>query len=136
MAATAANAKKVYAKASAAAPSSGDEILGVLDVKVSRSRAAADITAYSDGIYHVRLPTLIDVSISMSGVENYSDTPQGLIRSYFLSGATLYITVLDDGTNGYTYPTLVTAYEPSGAVGDAAQFSATFELNGTPVAVP
>jgi hypothetical protein len=136
MSLTASHLKKVYAKASSAAPSSGDEIKGVTDASDPWQRDKVDVTAYSDDIYKLSLATLIDVSLSLSGFEDLSDTPQGLLRSYLISGATLYLTILGDGTNGYTYPCIVTSYERSGAVGEAQKFSCSLSLNGTPVSRP
>lgn len=136
MAVTGAHTKKVYASAASTAPSGSAEIAGVTDCSVSRSIEAVDVTAYKDGQYRTRLATLIDAQVTISGNEDMSDAPQGLLRSYLLTGATLYITVLDDGTNGYTYPCVVTSYETGGAVADANTFSATCQLNGTPTARP
>lgn len=134
--ATAAHAKKVYAKSASGAPGSGDEIDGVMDCTVSESRTAIESTDYKGDQFRTRLMGLRDVSISMSGQMELSDSPQNLIRSSYASGATIYITVLDDGTNGFTFPCLVESYEKGGGVDDAATFSASFVLNGAPVAVP
>lgn len=133
---TAANGKKVYAKAAAGAPSGADEIDGVIDATVSFSRDMLDTTDYFDGIYRTRIYGLADVSISLSGDYEQSDAPHALIRTSQVAGSTIYITVLPNGTNGFTYPCLVESYESSGDVASKNAFSASFVLTGAPVAVP
>jgi hypothetical protein len=136
MSVTASHLKKVYAKASSAAPSSGDEIKGVTEVSDPWNRDKVETTAYSDDIYKLSTPTLIDISLTLSGFEDLTDTPQGLLRSYLTTGATLYFTVLHDGTNGYTYPAIVTGYERSGAVGEVNKFTCNLALAAAPVSRP
>jgi hypothetical protein len=136
MALSAAHAKKVYAKATSTAPIASDEIKGVTDASDPWNRDKVDTTSYSDDIYKTAMTTLIDVTLNLSGFEDMTDAPQGLLRSYLISGATLYVTILGDGTNGFTYPCLVTAYERSGAVGEGNSFSCTLALNGAPIARP
>jgi hypothetical protein len=136
VAVSAAHSKKVYAKATSSSPIAGDEIAGVTDASSNVSVNQVEISSYKDDAYKRRLPTLIDCSISISGNEDMSDSPQGLLRSNLLSGGTLYITILDDGTNGYSYPVTVSSYERAGGVADANTFSCTCELNGTPIVRP
>lgn len=136
MALSAAHGKKIYAKSTNVAPSAGDEIKGLTDASDPWTRDKVDTTSYSDAEYRTALVTLMDVQLSLNGFEDMADTPQGLLRSYLISGATLYITILHDGTNGFTYPCLVTNYERSGAVGEANSFSCSLALNGAPIARP
>ena len=132
----AANLKKVYIKATAGAPSGSDEVLGVTNATHPKNRNLADTTGYKDGIYTKRLPLLVDMKGTMEGQEELTDAPQTLVRGAVISGATIYYTVLDDGTNGFTYPVLVESYDPKGAAGEVCLFAASLALNGAPVAVP
>jgi hypothetical protein len=136
MALTASNLKKVYVKSTNVAPSAGDEIVKVTDTSDPWSRDHVDTTGFSDDIYKTSMPTLIDVSLSVNGFEDMSDTPQGLLRSSLISGAKVYLTILHDGTNGFTYGAYVTGYERKGAVGEANQFTANLTMDGAPVARP
>jgi hypothetical protein len=136
MALTAAHVRKIYAKSANTAPIAGDEIKGLTDSSDPWTRDKVDTTSYSDDIYRTSLATLMDIQLSLSGFEDLADAPQGLLRSYLITGATLYVTFLHDGTNGFTYPVLVTNYERGGAVGEANTFSCSLALNGAPIARP
>ncbi len=134
--ALAAHGRKLYAKSASTAPSGSDEIDGITDCSVDRSRESAETTDYKSDEYKTRIALLADAGISISGDVELADSPQNLIRSNFIAGTTFYFTHLVDGTNGYTFPVLCTAYSEKGAVGDKATFDATLELNGTPIARP
>jgi hypothetical protein len=136
MALTAGHTKKVYAKATNVAPSAGDEIVKVTDATDPWNRDTTDTTGYSDDQYETAMGTLMRIGLTLNGFEDMSDAPQGLLRSYLVSGSTLYVTILHDGTNGYTYPVIVSGYERKGAVGEANTFTCNLKLNGTPTARP
>ena len=132
----AASSKKVYFKATAGAPSAGDEPIGITNATHPTNRNLAEKTAYSDGIYTTRFALLADMKGSVEGQEELADAPQNLVRAAVISGATIYYTVLDNGVNGFTYPVLVESYDPKGSAGEMCLFSAALALNGAPVAVP
>ena len=134
--AVAANVKKVYAKSTSASPVSGDYVAGINNATHPRKRNTVETSTYNADQYMRRMGMMVDVDITLEGYEEMSDTPQGLLRSAFTSGATTYVTILDDGTNGYTYPVIVTGYDAKGSSTEVAGVTITCQLNGAPIARP
>lgn len=123
---TAAHLRKVYAKATNAAPSGSDEIDGIKDPSFTQNRDVLDTTDTKDGDQRTKILGLKDGSGSLGGDWEPTDTIQQLLMSSHDSGAVVYITDLPDGTNGFTYPMLVESVETGGSVGDLV--SRTFNL--------
>lgn len=137
MTATAAHTAALYAKSTSGSVSGSDEIDGINSVSVSQELTELETTDFKDtSSFKTRIAGLKDGSIEISGDFEPADAPQNLVRSSFLSGATIYITYLRDGTNGARFPALVTSIKEDGAVDGKAQFSATLKLNGAPTALP
>lgn len=135
--AIAAHSVPVYVKASSSAPSAGDLVDGIKDITAKDSRTMLDTTDFLDSSgAKTKLAGLLDASISLSGDYEQSDAPQALLRSSYTSGATVYITLLPDGTNGYTYPCIVESYDVKAGVDGLVEFSASLVGNGARTARP
>lgn len=133
---TAGYSRKVYAKSSGTAPSSGDLVGACTDSSFPESVNMLSTNAFGSDGNNTRLPGLYDANPSASGDCDFADSPQNLIRSSFRGRTLIYITHLANGTNGYTFPCYVESYEEQGAPDDKATWSASFQLSGAPIVVP
>lgn len=139
--AIAAHIVKIYVKSTSATAISSDEVKGLNDFSASSSKTMLDVTDFKDttGV-KLKMAGLEDGSFSLSGDLESGDAPQGLIRSSFDSGSTIYLTVQWDpnataGSKGYNFPCIVESYEVKGSVDGKSEFSASLSLNGAKVAV-
>jgi len=114
----------------------GANLLGQLkEFTVKDSATVLDITDFADTSgYKKRMTGLRDVTISLSGDYSQADAPQALMRAVI--GATLYVTVLPDGTNGFSYPCIVESYETKASVDGLVEISISLLGNGARVAKP
>lgn len=133
---TAAHLRKVYVRTDNTAPTGTDELDGAKDCSIDRSRDELETTDFKDGDTKTKIMGLKDTSGSISGDWEPSDTKQTILRTAFDNGTLVYVTVLHDGTNGYTYPMYVTNISEGGGVGDLV--SAEFQLSqsGAPTVRP
>jgi predicted secreted protein len=137
MAAIAAHTIKLYLKSSSTAPSGSDEIANIKDCSFKSSKTMLDITDFKDTTAaHIRMAGLEDGAFSISGDYNRADSPQLLIQTAFEAGATYYLTILPDGTNGYSYPVLVSDYEVKAQVDGTVEVSANLVMSGAKIARP
>lgn len=135
--AIAAHTVLVYAKATNVAPSAGDLIDGIKDFAPKDARTMLETTDFLDTSgAKTRIAGLLDASGTLSGDYEQSDAPQALLRTSYASGATVYITLLADGTNGFTYPMLVESYDVKASVDGIVEFSASLVGNGARIARP
>jgi len=82
-----------------------------------------------DNDYINRMQGLKDVTYSLSGFYNSSDTNgQTVIRTAWENASNLYIGFLPDGTDGWEQKVVVSAFDISGDVGGAVELS--IELEG------
>ena len=114
----------------------GANLLGGLkDFSVKDSATMLDITDFKDTTgCKLKMAGLKDVAISLSGDYSQADAPQTLLRA--VAGTTMYVTVLPDGTNGYSYPCIVSDYEVKGAVDGLVSISISLVGTGARVAKP
>ncbi len=95
-----------------------------------------DTTDFADTQWRTRIQGLKSGDFSLEGDYEPSDTAQTLIRTACTSGATVYLKVLFDGTNGYKVAVKVMSYEPGAAVDGLATVSASFLSNAAPTFLP
>lgn len=132
----AAHLRKLYVKATSAAPSGSDEIQGAKDFSFTSSRDVLDTTDFADGDTRTKTVGLKDGSGSISGDWEPSDAVQTILRNGWANGTTVYVTSLPDGTNGWTYPVLVESIEEGGAVGDLVSAAFNITQNGAAIVRP
>lgn len=133
---TAAHTRKLYVKTTNAAPSAGDELDGGKDFSFTSNRDVLDTTDFKDGDNRTKMLGLKDGSGSIGGDWLPSDTIQTILRTAHGDGSTVYVTDLPDGTNGFTYPVLVSDVETGGSVGDLVPATFTITQNGAAIARP
>lgn len=88
-----------------------------------------DTTVFSGGAYRTSITGLLGFDVTLSGDHDPSDTSQALLRSSFVSGATVYVRYLPDGTNGFEAGFKVTGMKVSSEV--AGLNSVQFTLKST-----
>jgi hypothetical protein len=131
----------VYVRTDTTTVGTGDKIDGVQEFDYSRSAGLEETTDFKDGSgYKTRIQTLKDSSISISGQTEMSDTIQGILRTAYGSGATVYVTIKTDptasaGSQGDRVPCLVESYDFKGSVSGVGEFSVKLVGNGAPVAI-
>jgi len=110
-----------------------DLLVGIKECTVKDSTTVLDITDFKDTSgYKTRLAGLTDVSVSLSGDYDQTDTPQALLKA--VAGTSLYFAILPDGTNGFSYPCLVESYEIKGEIDGLIEISVSLVGNGARVA--
>lgn len=133
---------KCFVKASNASPVSGDELDGINNVSYSPSLDILDVTDFKDTTgFKKKLAGLKDGSVSFSGDFEPTDAPQSLLRSSWLSGASIWTTLHFDpsaaaGSRGYQVECIVESFEISAAVDGKVEFSCSLQFNGAPVVDP
>jgi len=112
------------------------EVAGIKSYELSVSGELLDGTDFSDTSgYHVRIQGLKDLQVSISG--NFeTSTAQALIRSSARTGATGWVRILPDGTNGFKCQVKVSDYKVTAEVNGIVSFSATLQATGAVAAVP
>lgn len=133
---TAAHLRKVYVRTDTTAPTGTDELDGAKDCSIDRTRDILDTTDFKDGDTRTKQAGLKDASGSISGDWLPSDTIQTILRNGYENGTLVYVTVLSDGTNGFTYPMLVSQMSEGGAVGDLVSIDFSLTQSGAPTARP
>jgi predicted secreted protein len=139
--AVAAHPTLVYVKATNAAAVSGDEVLGISSATLNQSADLLDVTDFKDTTgWRKRILGLLDGTVELSGMAEFADAPQSLIRSSFLSGASIWVTVQFNPAGaalakGFQVECKVAAVNHSSELEDKVAFDASFSFTAAPVAV-
>lgn len=128
--------QKIYVKATSSAPSGGDEVNGAIDFTMKRSKTVHDTTDTKDAGVETNMLGVSKADGSLSGDWEESDAPQTLLRTCHDSGAIVYVTRLHDGTNGFTYPCLVTDIDEKGGVSGKNEVTFSLKRSGASIARP
>lgn len=80
---------------------------GIKKATITLDRQEHDVTDFADSTFRKRILGLKDFPISLSGDAEFSDTSFALMRTSYGSGATVYVRILPDGTNGFEVGCLV-----------------------------
>lgn len=132
---------KVYVKATNAAAVSGDEVAGIKSCTNGKSVDLLDITTFKDTSgWRQRMNGLLDGTVEMSGLAEFADAPQNLIRSSMLSGASIWVTIEFNptgsaGQKGVQVECKVASYEFASEMDGTVDFSASFQFTAAPVDV-
>jgi predicted secreted protein len=129
---------KFYVRSDATAPSATDEVAGLNNCDYSPNVDLLDVTDFKDTSgAKLKMAALTDGSITASGDALLSDTPQSLIRSSMLTGASVWVTIQFNpsgtaGQKGFQIETKVKNYKVKGSVAGKNEFDADFEFTGAP----
>lgn len=132
----------ISAKASNAAPIAGDEVDGINQVGYSPKIDLLDVTDFKDtSAAKLKLAALLDGQISLQGDLEMADAPQQLLRSSFLTGASVWISCYFNpagaaGSKGFKVECKVASFDINAAVAGKVEFSCTLEFTGAPVVDP
>lgn len=139
--AVAAHPTLVYVKATNAAAVGGDEVAGITSCTNGQSADLLDVTAFKDTSgWRQRILGLLDGTVEMSGMAEFGDAPQSLIRSSLLSGASIWVTIHFNpagsaGQKGFQVECKVASANHSSELEDKVAFDASFSFTAAPVAV-
>lgn len=129
----------VYAKATSASPSAGDEVDGINNVTYSPSLDLLDVTDFKDSTgAKLKLGGLKDGSISLSGDLEMTDAPQALLRTAAGDGSSVWMSCYfnpsgSTGQKGFKVECKVESFEITAAVDGKVEFSASLQFTGAPV---
>lgn len=108
----------------------GDEIDGIKSIDWGPSANLIETTDFADTSgARTRLAGLKDLSVTLSGDYEASDTGQARLRTNWPSTGT-YVRFLPNGTAGFKCLMLVQDFKIAGEVDGVVQFSATLVGNG------
>lgn len=133
--------QNVYVRSDTTAPTNTDKIDGIRSFSFERSRDVEETTDTKDGTgYKTRQAQLMDSKVDMSGHFEATDTIQGILRSAYESGNTVYVTVhvapnAAAGSKGWRIPVIVESYSANVDPSKPGEFSVSCSGNGAPVAV-
>lgn len=139
--AVAAHPTVVYVKSSVTTPTGPDEVAGIDSAKLNQTADLLDVTDFKDTSgWKKRILGLLDGTIDLSGMAEFADTPQSLIRSSFLSGASIWVTVHFNpsgsaGQKGFQVECKVASANHGSELADKVTFDASFVFTAAPVAV-
>lgn len=89
------------------------------------SRDVLETTDFKSGAYKEKILGLLGFDITLSGDFEPGDASQALLRSSLVSGATVYVQNLFDGTNGFEAGFKVSQFKVTPDVGGIPQMTAT-----------
>ncbi|MDP2275285.1 MAG: hypothetical protein Q8K32_31355 [Archangium sp.] len=131
-----AHLRKVYVRTDNTAPTGPDELDGAKDCSIDRTRDVLDNTDFKAGDTRTKQMGLKDASGNISGDWEPTDTIQTILRTAHENGTLAYVTVLNDGVNGFTYPMFVSDISEGGGVADLVSADFTLTQSGAPTARP
>jgi len=129
---------KIYAKASSATPSGGDEVDGLNNTQYSPTVDLLDVTDFKDTSgAKLKLAALTDGSITLSGDYEQADAPQALLRSSMPTGASVWISNHFNpsgsvGSKGFIVECKVESFDITAAHDGKVEFSCNLQFTGAP----
>jgi len=107
-----------------------NEIDEINNASMKHSGNLVELSHFGD-TYKTRGAGLKDVTYSLKGFWDPADTNgQVVLRSAFIAGSDLWLTILPDGSTGWKQQVLVDSFDISAAVDGYAEFSAELAGNG------
>lgn len=114
-----------------AATDTTGEMTSINNVEMSVDGGLIDVTTMQDASgYHVQLQGLKDVTFTLSGFYDSTDSAQALIITHAGAGTTGYFRWLPNGSAGFKCAVKVADYKVGGEVAGAISFSATLKATG------
>jgi predicted secreted protein len=114
----------------ATSDATGSEIDGIKSIDWGPNRELIDTTDFADTtVAHTRLAGLKDLSVTISGDYEASDTGQGIVRTGFDDGSSVWIRFLPNGSTGFKCECKVQEFKITAGIDGTIEFSAT--LMGT-----
>lgn len=104
---------------------------GAMDFTIGDSADVLDKTDFADSRLRRKLMGLRDITMSISGDLEPSDSGYMRVRATYESGETLYVQILGDGTNGYKYAMVVESLERSATVDGKVAMSVSLQHEGS-----
>ncbi len=110
----------------------GDEIDGIQSVDWGPSADLIETTDFADatGARTRAVLGLKDLTVTVSGQYEASDTGQARLRTNWAAGTTTYVRFLPNGTAGFKCAMMIREFSISASYDGAVEFSATLEGTG------
>lgn len=116
--------------ATAATSTTYSELDGAISFSLSDSNDLLDITDFKDGRFRRRIVGLRDLSASIDGDVERTDTGYLKMKAAYVAGQPIYLQITADGTNGVVIPMLIASLDRSGSVDGKVELSVSMELEG------
>ena len=109
----------------------GDEIDGINSIDWGPAADLLETTDFMDtSAARTRILGLKDLSVTVSGDYEASDTGQARLRTNWAAGTTTYVRFLPNGTTGFKCAMLIQDYKINASFDGKVEFSATLVGNG------
>jgi predicted secreted protein len=115
----------------AASDISGDVVGGSTSIDWNEVRELLETTAFGDSNRLRDVAGLADLTVSLSGDFEPSDTGQALLKSSRASGADVFLRFLYDGSSGYKCAFKVASFNISASFDGKLEYSCDLEANGS-----
>jgi predicted secreted protein len=109
---------------------------GCNSVELQRLKEVLETTDFAGGSYRERILGLSDSPVSVSGDYERADTASALLETVWGSGATAYVKIMWDGTNGHKVAIKVENFNISSSYDGKVEMSCSLVSTGAVSAVP
>jgi predicted secreted protein len=116
--------------ATAATSTTYSAVDGNMSFSLSDSTDLLDITDFADGRFRRRIVGLRDLSATLDGDVETTDTAYLKMKAAYNAGNPIYLQITADGTNGIIVPMLIESLERNASVEGKVEISVSMSLEG------
>jgi predicted secreted protein len=116
--------------ATAATSTTYSAVDGNMSFSLSDSNDLLDITDFADGRFRRRIVGLRDLSATLDGDVETTDTAYLKMKAAYNAGNPIYLQITADGTNGIIVPMLIESLERNASVEGKIEISVSMSLEG------
>jgi predicted secreted protein len=116
--------------ATAATSTTYSAVDGNMSFSLSDSNDLLDITDFADGRFRRRIVGLRDLSATLDGDVETTDTAYLKMKAAYNAGSPIYLQITADGTNGIIVPMLIESLERNASVEGKIEISVSMSLEG------
>jgi predicted secreted protein len=116
--------------ATAATSTTYSAVDGNMSFSLSDSNDLLDITDFADGRFRRRIVGLRDLSATLDGDVETTDTAYLKMKAAYNAGNPIYLQITADGTNGIIVPMLIESLDRNAAVEGKVEISVSMSLEG------
>ncbi|QSQ19325.1 hypothetical protein JY651_28765 [Pyxidicoccus parkwayensis] len=128
----------VATESATAAPT--NKLDGISEAPVQFAEDSVDTNYLGSDGWKRNAQTLKSFTIPLSGHVMKGSAPHALLKSSFMTGATVYLLVVEDaaaptGSQGWRFPVRATSFDEGKSAGDLVTLSCSLSGQGAPVAI-
>lgn len=116
--------------ATAATSTTYSAVDGNMSFSLSDSNDLLDITDFADGRFRRRIVGLRDLSATLDGDVETTDTAYLKMKAAYNAGNPIYLQITADGTNGIIVPMLIESLDRNASVEGKVEISVSMSLEG------